>query len=80
MFVPLNPILINKDYSSREIDLITFKSILAKLELFTNTINSNTVELKNSIEGLAANQGTKITISTNEPLDQKLGDYWIKII
>ena len=80
MFVPLNPILINKDYSSREIDLITFKSILAKLELFTNTINSNTVELKNSIEGLADNQGTKITISTNEPLDQKLGDYWIKII
>lgn len=79
-YATLVDLQINKDYVSREIDLITFKSIISKIEVFSNALKNNFELLKTEVEDNAKKVGTKLTISNEQPDDHVLGDHWIKIL
>lgn len=73
-FIELNDLDINKDYTTREIDLITFKSILAKIQTFSNIMKNNLTYLSQHSVGEAT-----VTASTTAPANPKIGDVWLDI-
>lgn len=75
-YLTIQDLNINKDYTAREIDLMTFKSILAKIETFNNA-------LKHNVDFIKQNLGEGVSVyapSVEEPTTSKVNDLWIKIL
>ncbi len=75
-YITIQDLDINKDYTAREIDLMTFKSILAKIQTFNNALKYNVDFIKQTF-------GEGVTVhapSVEEPTTSKVNDLWIKIL
>ena len=79
-FLELNDLEINRDYQAREIDLITFKSILSKIQTHSNTMNNNIKYLNDIVATLQTRVASKISIGTVAPLEANIDDLWIELL
>ena len=70
-FIPLNDIAIRTDYRAKEVDLIVFNDIIARIVAYLNV-------LKDNVNILGAST-TKITVSEDAPVNPKINDLWFDL-
>lgn len=81
LYKTLKDVVLNVPYLARDVDILNYRTNMAKIELYLNTINENNTLLLQYIQSIDPNisdAGSTVYVGPTEPENKTIGMVWIQ--